>query len=63
MTVFWYCQTCPACGEGDKQAEQHVRGTQHTVETRSRPRTGPVARAIPFTLTDAGWAVVGGRTT
>lgn len=40
MTVYWYCRTCTACGEGDKDAEQHVRETQHTTET-SRVRRHP----------------------
>lgn len=53
MTVYWLCRTCGASGEGDKAAEQHVRDTTHTTETFARPRT---TLAIPFTLTDAGWA-------
>lgn len=54
MTVYWICRQCGASGEGDKAAEQHVRETTHTTETRARPwRT---TLAIPFTLTDAGWA-------
>lgn len=55
MTTFWSCSTCGASGTGDKAAEQHVRDTTHTVTTSTRPR--PPAHSIPFTLTDAGWAV------
>lgn len=55
MTVYWRCRTCGASGEGDKAAEQHVRETAHTTETYARPRR--TALSVPFTLTDAGWAI------
>lgn len=55
MTVYWNCRTCGAAGEGDKAAEQHVRDTGHATETHARLRRRE--HSIPFTLTDAGWAV------
>jgi hypothetical protein len=54
MTVYWHCMVCPATGTGDRAAEKHVRDTGHSTQTYARPRTH---QAIPFTLTDAGWAV------
>lgn len=53
MTTYWSCMVCQESGTGDKAAEQHVRDTGHSTQTYARPRT---AQAIPFTLTDAGWA-------
>ena len=53
MTVHWACLDCPASGETDRAAEQHVKATRHSVRTSVRPP----ATSIPFTLTDAGWAV------
>ena len=38
MTTFWTCQDCPATGEGDKAAEQHVKSTRHSVLTSARKR-------------------------
>lgn len=55
MTTYWYCDTCETAGGGDREAEQHTRTTGHTTTTYARPRTPRMS--IPFTLTDAGWAL------
>lgn len=51
MTTFWACMTCPASGEGDRAAEQHVKGTRHAVHTSASPiRCRAVSRGDGYTL-------------
>lgn len=52
MTTWWRCQACPAEGEGDRAAEQHVRDTRHSVLTSAR------RQAARYWLTDKGLAAL-----
>jgi hypothetical protein len=58
MTVHWACMACEASGTGDRAAEQHVRDTTHSTETRSRPWMTEEQQSVRYWLTDAAYVAL-----
>lgn len=45
MTTYWRCQTCTDSGEGDREADRHVKATKHSVLTSARKGCAPFGLA------------------